>query len=195
MGGFVDSWPETLVPSASNRSTPEWTLVDSRQGRIDEKQLRARAAVARRFSFFSTYKFPTRRQAIPWEIALRNVKGHESGARNELMMGNGRRLEARKQRLFFRPLPVIGVRRAIMQCRAHDDDRAAPVVAPGPENRWHRHFSPRPRNRGVFSGTGCRWIRGLLARNPCAIGIQPVHTRVDSCGLPPRASRRKPTSR
>src|SRR6185436_6505702 len=32
---FVDSWPETLVPSASNRSTPEWTLVDSRQGRFD----------------------------------------------------------------------------------------------------------------------------------------------------------------
>jgi hypothetical protein len=27
--GFVDSWPETLVPSASNRSTPEWTPVDS----------------------------------------------------------------------------------------------------------------------------------------------------------------------
>src|SRR5215475_4241055 len=29
VGGFVDSWLETLVPSASNRSTPEWTLVDS----------------------------------------------------------------------------------------------------------------------------------------------------------------------
>src|SRR6185437_11800620 len=27
--GFVDSWPEILVPSASNRSTSEWTLVDS----------------------------------------------------------------------------------------------------------------------------------------------------------------------
>src|SRR5690242_3312084 len=42
VGGLVDSWPETLVPSASNRSTPEWTLVDSRQGRSDEKQVRAR---------------------------------------------------------------------------------------------------------------------------------------------------------
>src|ERR1700748_1371732 len=44
VGGFVDSWPKTLVPSASNRSAPEWTLVDSvdsRQGRFDEKQLRA----------------------------------------------------------------------------------------------------------------------------------------------------------
>src|SRR6185312_6901652 len=40
IGGFVDSWPETLVPSASNRSTPEWTLVDS-QERVDKKQLRA----------------------------------------------------------------------------------------------------------------------------------------------------------
>src|SRR6185503_18591177 len=29
VAGVVDSWPETLVPSASNRSTPEWTLVDS----------------------------------------------------------------------------------------------------------------------------------------------------------------------
>src|ERR1700761_2580689 len=36
IGGFVDSWPKTLVPSASNRSTPQWTLVDSGQGRSDE---------------------------------------------------------------------------------------------------------------------------------------------------------------
>src|SRR6185437_3022982 len=39
---FVDSWPETLVPSASNRSTPEWTLVDSmdsRQGRLQRVPL------------------------------------------------------------------------------------------------------------------------------------------------------------
>src|SRR6476661_3068288 len=48
VGGLVDSWPETLVPSASNRSTPEWTLVDSRQGRSDEKQLRARYRTRRR---------------------------------------------------------------------------------------------------------------------------------------------------
>ena len=44
IGGFVDSWPETLVPSASNLSTPEWSLVDSVDpchGRFDEKQLRA----------------------------------------------------------------------------------------------------------------------------------------------------------
>ena len=44
VGGLVDSWPKTLVPSASNRSTPEWTLVDSvesRQRRFDEQQPRA----------------------------------------------------------------------------------------------------------------------------------------------------------
>src|SRR6185312_1452397 len=35
----------------------------------------------------------------------------------------------------------------------------------------------------VFHEARDRWIRGLLARNPCAIGIQPVHTRVDSRGL------------
>src|SRR6185312_3369290 len=29
VGGFVDSWPKTLVPSASKRSTPVWTPVDS----------------------------------------------------------------------------------------------------------------------------------------------------------------------
>ena len=42
MAEFVDSWPETLVPSASNRSTPEWTLVDSvdaRQGRLQRAPL------------------------------------------------------------------------------------------------------------------------------------------------------------
>src|SRR4051812_21769707 len=49
----------------------------------------------------------------------------------------------------------------------------------GLKSRWHRHFSPRPPNTVFFRGEGCRWIRGLRGRNPCAIGIQPVHTRVD----------------
>src|SRR3954467_15017456 len=55
----------------------------------------------------------------------------------------------------------------------------------GLKSRWHRHFSPRPPNEVFFRGVGvgCRWIRGLRARNSCAIGIQPVHTRVDSGGL------------
>ena len=34
-------------------------------------------------------QFPTRRRAIPSEIPLRNVKGPESDARNELIVGNG----------------------------------------------------------------------------------------------------------
>src|SRR5689334_3028483 len=41
------------------------------------------------FLFWSTRKFSTRRRAIPLEISLRNVKGHETGARNELITGNG----------------------------------------------------------------------------------------------------------
>src|SRR3954462_14121839 len=55
----------------------------------------------------------------------------------------------------------------------------------GLKSRWHRHFSPGPPNTVFFRGVGvgCRWIRGLRAQNPCAIGIQPVHTRVDSWGL------------
>src|SRR5690242_11954849 len=53
----------------------------------------------------------------------------------------------------------------------------------GLKSRWHRHFSLRPPNEVFFHGGRGVGIRGLLARNPCAIGIQPVHTRVDSCGL------------
>ena len=93
------------------------------------------------------------------------------------------------------PLPIIGVRRVIMQCRAHDDDRAAPAVAPGPEIPMASAFQPPTPEQGVFSGMGYRWIRGLLARNPCAIGIQPVHTRVETLwtpwNLPPRAIQTK----
>ena len=103
--------------------------------------------------------------------------------------GQWRAFEARNSGFSSRPLPIIGVRRVIMQCRAHDDDRAAPAVTLGLKSRGHRPFSPRPPNKVFFQGLGCRWTRELLARNPCAIGIQPVHTRVDSCGLPPTAIR------
>ena len=106
------------------------------------------------FSFWSTRRFPTRRRAIPGEISLRNVKGPESGARSELVMGNGRRFEARKQRLFPRPLPIIGVRRAIVQCRAHDDDRAPPAVALGPEIPMASAFQLPTPEQGVFLGGG-----------------------------------------
>src|SRR5262249_44865189 len=107
---------------------------------------------ARTFSFWSRHKFPTRRRAIPWEISLRNVKGHESGARSELIMGNGRRSEARKQQLFPQPLPLIGVRRELMQCRAHDDDRAAPAL--GPEIPMASAFQPPPLGKVCFQGGG-----------------------------------------
>src|ERR1700759_1351305 len=49
--------------------------------------------------------------------------------------------------------------------------------------RWHRHFSLRPLSKVFFRGVGCRWNRGVLAQNPCAIGIQPIHTRVESRGV------------
>src|SRR6185503_4613978 len=42
-----------------------------------------------------------------------------------------------------------------------------------------------------FQGGPGGGIRGLPARNPCAIGVQPVHTRVDSCGLPPKGDSTK----
>src|SRR3954451_8073286 len=47
VAGFVDSGPKTLVPSASNRSTPEWTLLDScglPPRRFDHERLRASCA-------------------------------------------------------------------------------------------------------------------------------------------------------
>src|SRR4051794_17629465 len=50
VAGFVDSGPKTLVPSASNRSTPEWTLVDScglPPRRFDRERLRARGGLLR----------------------------------------------------------------------------------------------------------------------------------------------------
>ena len=47
--------------------------------------------LARRFFLWPTDKFPTRRQEIPSGISRRNVKGPESGTRNELIMGNGYR--------------------------------------------------------------------------------------------------------
>ena len=42
------------------------------------------------FSFWSSQNFPPPQRAIPWEISLRSAKGHESGARNEVITGNGR---------------------------------------------------------------------------------------------------------
>jgi hypothetical protein len=65
--------------------------------------------VARTFSFLGDRKFPAGQSAISWEISTPSVEGAESGARDESMMGNGRRFEARKGRLFPRPLPIIGV--------------------------------------------------------------------------------------
>src|SRR5436190_10047423 len=49
-GGFVDYRAKTLVPSASKRSTPEWTLVDSRKGqRLSRPSNHATGARTRQF--------------------------------------------------------------------------------------------------------------------------------------------------
>jgi|SRR5690349_8783478 hypothetical protein len=90
------------------------------------------------FHFRSIDKTPTRRRAIPWEISLRNVEGPESGARHELTMGNGSSFCCVFTGLFPEPLPIIGVRRAIMQSLAHDDDH---YTAPPP--RIHMHSKGR----------------------------------------------------
>ena len=94
------------------------------------------------------------------------------------------------------PLPVI-------RCSARDHAESARMIfLIGPRNSSGAHDFRAPLEwRGpmtvVFHEARDRWICGLLARNPCAIGIQPVHTRVDSCGLrglPPTSLRRKATS-
>src|SRR6185437_1018479 len=76
VAGFVDSWPESLVPSASNRSTLEWTLVDSldsRQDRFDGEQLRAKAV--RRGSTLAG------RRPCPWRGARRSGGAAGRGGR------------------------------------------------------------------------------------------------------------------
>src|SRR3954463_5983979 len=64
VAGFVDSGPKTLVPSASNRSTPEWTRVDSRHGRAEQERLRA-SAPQRRDRGFGTCEESLKSQAVP----------------------------------------------------------------------------------------------------------------------------------
>jgi hypothetical protein len=84
-------------------------------GLIESRTLACRADL----SFLSARNFPARRRAIPWEISPRKVKGHGSGARSALIVDNGRRLQARKQRLF---LSVIARNRC--SARDHAESRA-----------------------------------------------------------------------
>src|SRR6185503_4954442 len=108
------------------------------------------------FLFWSTHKFSMRRRAIPWEISRRTVKGPESGAHNELIAGNGPRFCRVFAGISREPMPVIGIRRVIMQCREHDDDRAAPVVALRLEIPMALAFQPAPPEQGAFlGGPGC----------------------------------------
>lgn len=173
-------------------------------------------------------------------------------------MGNGRRFEARKTAAFAEPLPLIGVRHAIMQSRAHDHvhrtarcraftgalggleimsarepslrsgwwrgpmrgfsrvgvygagqrDERPPIPMPSASDRsypgWEfaglaglfargrrrRATCWRERsNERAFQKGESGWNRGVLAQNPYAIGIQPIHTEwslVESRGRPPK---------
>src|SRR5690349_14255685 len=80
-----------LVETRSLRSALR-APVETTQRLIDEaRRGSAPLRQARRFFFWPIHKFPTQRRAIPWEISLRNVEGHESGALQRALMGNGRR--------------------------------------------------------------------------------------------------------
>src|SRR3569623_821875 len=75
VAGIVDSWPETLVPSASSLSTPEWTLVDSvdsRQGRFDESNVTLEADL-----------LEVRRAAVEVRRVLEGLADPEHGALHE----------------------------------------------------------------------------------------------------------------
>src|SRR3954468_23371770 len=64
-------------------------------------------------------------------------------------MGNGPPFCRVFAGILLEPMPIIGVRRAIMQCRGHDDDRAAPALAVGPGIS-----PPTPRTSRFFGGGG-----------------------------------------
>jgi len=72
-------------------------------------------------------------------MSLRTVKGPESGARSELIMGNGGRFEGRKQRLL--PLAIARNRcsardHAVSRAWSSSSDRATPVALMIPERHW-----------------------------------------------------------
>src|SRR3954469_20862934 len=70
ISGFVDSWPKTLVPSASNRSTPEWTLVDSVDSRQGPLAVAGRAASRyRRPLAFHPGQCPLHRRTLGRDLA------------------------------------------------------------------------------------------------------------------------------
>src|ERR1700742_2249391 len=83
----------------------------------------------------------------------------------------------------------MGVRRALMQCRAHDDDdgRAAPAVAPaavvGPKIPMASAFQRPPPEQSVFQGWGVAgivesWPKTLVPSAPSL--STPAWSPVDS---------------
>src|SRR3954452_20295152 len=110
-------------------------------------------------------------------------------------MGNGPAFCRVFAGIFREPMPIIGVRRAIMQCRGHDDDRAAPALALGPE------IPPATPEQAVFFEGGGRGVAGFVDSGPKTLvpsasnRSTPEWTRVDSSGLPRTAIHGAPIAR
>jgi hypothetical protein len=88
---------------------------------------------ARRFFFFGRHtNFQRGDERFPGKSrsGTSKVTNSARAARSLWAMAGDTRLA--NSAFSRRPLPVIGVRRVIMQCRAHEDDSAAPALAPEP---------------------------------------------------------------
>src|SRR5436190_14504747 len=96
-----------------------------------------------------------------------------------------------------KPLPIIGVRRAMTQTRAHDDSRCTRRRRLRPRIDGALARLSRPGGeRVVFRGApGGQWIRGLSGENADAPeGWESTRqwTPVDSCGLGARSAEHGP---
>ena len=119
---------------------------------------------------------------IPWNLLSYPRTSTESRAWRNSLWAMARESRLATKGFFPKPLPIIGVRHALMQSRAHDDHRSAsreflppfPARAaplreksskgggspwdsgtPGLRCRWHRHRSrPRPVGLRETLGTG-----------------------------------------
>ena len=132
-------------------------------------------------SFSSWRKTSAAEPAICREKRAPRIDGPIFALPDDVIMGNGTVNSPALAKDARVPLPIIGVGGALVQGGAHDDAppydhsrRAALCLRAALQGLWIECFS---------GGWGCRWIRGLRAENADAIGIEPVHTRVDSCGL------------
>src|SRR5262249_36679694 len=139
--------------------------------------------------------FPRVEARFSWRISNASLKGSEFCTRAASIMGNGPRFDAANSGLFPRPLPIIGVRRAMAQCGAHDDHCAQPAVILACVSRGDGlglSAAPQPRE-GVFSGApgggGFVDSRAKMPMPSASNRSTGVWTLADSYGLPARAIR------